>query len=66
METATGDPSGALRDEQIRLNREILQIGCSNSVDNGVVPWNLGVGLSNRVDENGEKQALEDSASAFR
>ena len=66
METATGDPSGALRDEQIRLNREILQIDCSNSEDRGVVLWNLGVGLSNRFDEDGEKQDLEDSVSAFR
>ena len=59
-------PYGRLLDELIHSNREILRIGCPIPQHKGKILWNLGVDLSDRFDENGIKQDLEDSIKAFR
>ena len=59
-------PYGGLLDELIHLNREILRIHCPIPQLKGTVLWNLGKDLSDRFDENGIKQDLEDSINAFR
>ena len=59
-------PYGRLLDELIHSYREILHIGCPILQVRGDILWNLGVNLSNRFDENGIKQDLEDSINAFR
>ena len=59
-------PYGGLLDELIHLNREILRIHCPIPQLKGTVLWNLGKDLSDRFDENGIKQDLEDSINTFR
>ena len=59
-------PYGGLLDELIHSNREILRIGCPIPQLKGEILWNLGVCLSDRFDENGIKQDLEDSIKVFR
>ena len=59
-------PYGGLLDELIHSNREILRIGCPIPQHKGKILWNLGVDLSDRFDENGIKQDLEDSIKVFR
>ena len=66
VECVTGDPRGDLRDERIQLNREILRIGCPRPGIEGGILWNLGIGLSDRFDEEGTRQDLEESISVFR
>ena len=59
-------PYGRLLDELIDSYREFLHIGCPVPQCEGDVLWCLGVILSDRFDENGIKQDLEDSINAFR
>ena len=66
LKRVTRRPYGGLLDELIHSNREILHIGCPIPEFKGNVLWNLGVNLSDRFDENGIKQDLEDSINAFK
>ena len=59
-------PYGGLLDELIHSYREILRIGCPTPQVKGNTLWNLGVDLSDRFDENGIKQDLEDSINVFK
>ena len=59
-------PYGRLLDKLIHSNRQILRIGCPTPRLRGNILWNLGGTLSDRFDENGIKQDLEDSINAFR
>ena len=59
-------PYGRLLDELTHSYREILRIGCPIPQLEGEILWNIGVGLSDRFDENGIKQDLEDSINAFK
>ena len=59
-------PYGGLLDELINSYKEILRIGCPTPQIKGNTLWNLGVDLSDRFDENGTKQDLEDSINAFK
>ena len=59
-------PYGGLLDELVHSYREILRIGCPIPRLRGDILWNLGGTLSDRFDENGIKQDLEDSINAFR
>ena len=59
-------PYGGLLDELIHSYREILRIGCPTPQVKGNNLWSLGVDLSDRFDENGIKQDLEDSINAFK
>ena len=59
-------PYGGLLDELIHSFREFLRIGCPTPQFKGAALWNLGANLSDRFDENGIKQDLEDSIDAFR
>ena len=58
-------PYGGLLDELIHSNREALRIGHPFLV-RGDILWNLGIDLSDRFDENGIKQDLEDSINVFK
>ena len=68
MKGAARKPYGMLLDELIHSYKEILRIGRPTQVPQlrGVIIWNLGVTLSNRFDENGIKQDLEDSINVAR
>ena len=59
-------PYGGLLDELIHSFREFLRIGCPTPQFKGAALWNLGANLSDRFDENGIKQDLEDSINAFK
>ena len=59
-------PYGGLLDELVHSYREILRIGCPIPRLRGDILWNLGVTLSDRFDENGIKQDIEDSINAFK
>ena len=59
-------PYGVLLDELIDSNREILRIGCPTPQFKGAALWNLGANLSDRFDENGIKQDIEDSINAIK
>ena len=64
-EVARG-PYGGLLDELVHSYREILRIGCPIPRLRGDILWNLGTTLSDRFNENGIKQDLEDSINAYR
>ena len=66
VQEVTERPYGGLLDELIHSYREILRIGCPTPQDKGDTLWKLGMHLSDRFDENGIKQDLEDSIDAFR
>ena len=66
VQEVTESPHGGLLDEFIHSNREILRIGCPTLQVKGETLWDLGLDLSDRFDENGIKQDLEDSINAFR
>ena len=66
VQEVTESPYGGLLDELIDSNREILRIGCPHPQFEGGILWSLGLTLSDRFDENGIKQDLEDSINAFR
>ena len=59
------EPYGGLLDELVHSYREILRIGCHSQLRGDVLSM-LGVDLSDRFDENGIKQDLEDSINAFK
>ena len=58
-------PYGGLLDELVHSLREILRIGRHSQLRGDVLGM-LGIDLSDRFDENGIKQDLEDSINAFR
>ena len=60
------EPYGGLLDELVHSYREILRIGCPIPRLRGDILWNLGTTLSDRFNENGIKQDLEDSINAYR
>ena len=66
VQEVTESPHGGLLDELIHSYREILRIGCHIPQIRGDILWSLGETLSDRFDENGIKQDLEDSINAFR
>ena len=58
-------PYGGLLDELVHSLREILRIGRHSQLRGDVLGM-LGIDLSDRFDENGIKQDLEDSINAFK
>ena len=60
------EPYGGLLDELVHSYREILRIGCHIPQIRGDILWSLGETLSDRFDENGIKQDIEDSINAFK
>ena len=66
VKNISSGPYGGLLDELIHSYREILRIGCHIPQIRGDILWSLGETLSDRFDENGIKQDLEDSINAFR